>query len=163
MTSRSSRSSSRSSSSRSSSSNSSSENIAWDEQICELQDEIAMLRNLLNEVTKKDWNNTLDKIQEIRGGMIKGKICSDWYDFLADYSGYFCTKTIQNVILQEYNCFRNIHHIDVYSGTSRISTFKDILTEMKFILEHVGEISGKCNDICSILCKIWQDKGNQPN
>jgi hypothetical protein len=145
-------------SSANSSSNATSENIAWEQQIWELQDQIAMLRNLINEVTEKDWNDTIDKVQEIRNGMLNGKCRSDWYDFLENYSGDSCSKTIKDAILQDYNCFRNIHSINTYSGVSHISTFEDVLVEMKFILEQVGEISGRHDEVCLILCEIWQDK-----
>jgi hypothetical protein len=142
-------------SSANSSSNAESENIAWDQQICELQDQIAMLRNLINEVTERDWNDTIDKVQEIRNGMTNGKCLSDWCGFLEDYSGDSCSKTIKDVILQDYNCFRNIHSINTYSGVSHISTIEDVLVEMKFILEQVGEISGRHDEVCLILCEIW--------
>ena len=113
-------------SSRTSSSNATSENIPWEQQICELQDQITMLRNLVNEVTEKDWNDILDRVQEIRNGMINGKLCRAWYDFLEDYSGDFCTKTIQDAILQDYNCFRNIRALTTIKPISIYQIGKNV-------------------------------------
>jgi conjugal transfer/entry exclusion protein len=140
------------------SSGSSSDNIPWDQQILDLQDEISMLRNLLNEVTETDWNNILDEVQKIKNGLMKGELLSGWCDFLKQIS----SKTIQNAIIQDYNCFRNTYNINTYTRVNRIDIFEGVLNEMQIILSEIGDISSgdldDKEDICSLLRDIWHDK-----
>lgn len=126
-------------------------NVPWDEQIIELREdiielreEVGILRNLLNEQTETDWTPILTKVQEIQRGLLCGKFKEDWYDFL---SGFQQSKVMQEAVLAGYRSFRNMHKIN----NGNVATYEDMLNEMQWIIEEIGEVDGRDDDISAFL------------